>query len=379
MRTMALALVAIAGIAALLATLLVSDDDAPQPGDGGTPQIIDRRDAPSVEATDDGDENDEPEPVPALPETDPGTDATPTDAREPSSPTAPVARAEDLRMSPFRGSVMLQREGDRPVGVALGSMSYDVLLRGRRESFEVDISGGRFETQVPSVARIVLTGGVLDGETVRFPGLEAPFDPTEDDQVIVGAPFARIVLRVVDGGQRSPLTDVTVRVAGSSTAALLADEPDDGRVHVSGKASPVVLPWLPNEGATWLRVSAPGYAAATVMVQRERASEKEIELWPPSDLEVRVTGPGRTRLRAVVLLMESTEERQGQSAVFSKTRPGVLEDADAIVFPIRGLSAGPYEVVAKGYDGAGRAMDLTGKRIELGANEARTLELYVDD
>ncbi|MEM9379447.1 MAG: hypothetical protein AAGB93_05800 [Planctomycetota bacterium] len=376
MRTVALALVAIAGIAALLAMLLVSTDEPAERKDVDAPVVVDRRDVTSTEVTQSSDETDRAE----LPQ--PAVEPEPEAARAPSpAPVAPALapRAEDLRMSPFRGSVLLQRDGDPPVGVSLGSMTYDVLLRGRRESFEVEIAGGRFEAEVPSIARVLLTGGVFDGETVRFPGLEGPFDPTDDDQVLVGSPFPRIVLRVVDGGQRSPLSDVTVRIADSSTAALLQDEPDDGRVHVSGAASPVALPWLSSEGATWLRVSAPGYAAATVMVQRERATEKEVELWPPADLEVRVTGPGRTRLRAVVLLMESSEERRGQSAVFSRTRAGVMEDAEAIVFPVRGISAGPYEVVAKGYDGAGRAVNLAGKRIELGANEARTLDLHVDD
>jgi hypothetical protein len=141
--------------------------------------------------------------------------------------------------------------------------------------------------------------------------------------------------------------------------------------------APIVLPWMNAQGPIWLRVSAPGYAASNVLIDPNRASEKEIALWPPADLTVRITGPGRTQLRAIVLFLERATGRRAEAAIFTRSLPGVVEDADSITFPVVGLPGAPHRIVAKGYDGRGRAVDLGETRVELGANESREVVLRV--
>ena len=120
------------------------------------------------------------------------------------------------------------------------------------------------------------------------------------------------------------------------------------------------------------------YAASNVLVDPTRASEKEVALWPAADLSIRVTGPGRSQLKWIVLFLEGGPGRRAKAAIFSRSAQGVIEGADSTTFPIVGLPGAPHRILAKGRDGRGRTVDLGSRQVELGANEAKRVELRLD-
>jgi hypothetical protein len=304
-------------------------------------------------------------------------DAENTSPDEGSRRTYESIHVDEVALQAFRGAALIHREGERPEPVSNGTLSMEIWTRGERETVEASILEGRFEVEIPRAARVRLTGGLFEGERVRFRGLRTPFDPSEEDHAIVGVPYPLNVLRVVDGGQGSALTGVRVRRTDDESAALLADVVDEGEVLIADGVAPVILPWIESSAPVRLRVSAPGYAAANVMVDPNVAGDREVRLWPSSDLTVRVTGAGRDKLRALVLFREETGGVRPVAGMFAPSDPGVTKELDALVFDVKGVAGLPHRIVAKGYDGKGRTVDLAETRIVLGPGEARAVTLRI--
>ena len=282
-----------------------------------------------------------------------------------ASSRAPRCGGRSLETGPlaaFHGQALLQRDGETPRAAALGSIEFDVIHRGRRDSMSAKVQAGRFDVRIPEVGRVRILGGTLEGQAVRFPGAETLFDPGDDDYVLVGVPVPASVLDALDALSGAPLAGVTVRRGDDATAPRLvvaspeATNPDPAPpALVENATSPITLPWLDAPHAIWLHLDKEGYAPAAVLVEPNREARREVRLWPEASLTVRVAGPGREWLHALVLLREEGDGRTPHAATFSVTAPGVRREADAIVFEIEGLAALPHRVEAKGYDGQGHA------------------------
>lgn len=375
MRAPSFVLAVAVALAALGFALWSSKDDGTARRDGGRDEVVQRADDGDAAAR--AEDDDAGQRLPVV--DDVGATTTPDATPDGIGVRTEVPRVQpgDLVMMPFRGEALIQREDDRPRPVTVGTLSMEVWLRGGVESIEAPVANGRFEAEIPSTARVKLTAGTFDGERVRFPGLERPFEPSEDDHAIVGIPFPTNVLRVVDGGQRSPVTGVRIRRAANETAPLLAGQVDEGEIVVDDGVAPVILPWIDSPSPVHLRVTAPGYAPATVLVDPSTESDKEVALWPSADLVVRVTGEGRDMLRALVLLREEGGKRTPIAGMFRPNDPGVKRDGTQIVFDLKGVAGLPHRIIAKGYNGKGRTIDLAETRVQLGPGAARDVRLSV--
>ncbi len=292
------------------------------------------------------------------------------------------------RMASFHGAALLQREGSPPVGAGSGWIELAVLMGRHQREVTAVVSGGRFDAEIPEIARVLVLSASFDGVAVRFPGLDRPFDPTDDDYALVGIPIPVNVLVPLDAATGTPLAGITVRRGDDATAARLrepsppAADPSAPAVRpapaiVEDAASPITLPWIESTHPVWLHLSKDGYASGSVLVDPNREARREVRLWPSASLTVRLTGPGRERADAVVLLREEGEGRTVHAATFQASGPGVQRSSDAIELIVEGLAARPHQIAVKGHDGRFQVVDLATARIDLdaGADERITLLL----
>lgn len=367
-----LAALAVASAAGLFAFLRApgapppQDASPEQPATGPRPETPPASDPPPADTT--------PDPLPSIDTPDPDPDAArseqPADSTEPTGgPTRP-----------FRGIVMTQPEGQRPVQALSGTLHLELLQGGSRTPLDIELPGGRFDAEVPLRARLVLLGGEVDGTRVRFEAPRGPFDPVPQDYALVALPIPEIRLVVREGGQGVPLSSVTVTLADEPTSCWLGDQTAAPTRTPLAKdtPSPVLLPHLDAGHPTWLRVSAEDYAATHVRVDPRKPQTKEVRLFPWAELDLRIAGPKADQVRMIVLGRIESETSKPHVATLERRHPAVEKGPSGVTFPIRGLAALPHEVVAKGYDGKGRTFDLGSTRVVLEPGVRKSLELRLD-
>ncbi len=366
MRAILFAAAALALLAGLLAFLNAGGPDLPA---GEEPA---RHAAPAVTA-----------PGPADPADD--SNADPGLLEEPEPPAATIDdRSEEAAdplpgpTRPFRGIVMSQAEGERPVQARFGRLDLELLVGGTRTPLTLDLPGGRFDARVPARARLVLLGGDFEGTRVRFDAPKGPFDPSPEEYALVAIPIPEIRLDVVEGGQDVPLTGVNVARAHDPTGSWLGDDAPAFDLLIEGADSPLTLPDLDAKRPIWLRVAADGYAATHVMVDPRKPGQKAVRLHPAGELDLRVSGRRIGDLRTIVMARDEPDGRKPHVATFSLTGPGIELDQDGALFPIRGLAARPHHIIAKGVDRYGRVVDLGELDVVLEPGLRRTATLRVD-
>lgn len=366
MRAILLAAAALALFAGLLAFLNAGGPELPageEPARSAAPGVAD--------------------PGPIDPARDANADPGPLE--EPEPPAATVDERSDEAADPppgptrpFRGIVMSQAEGERPVQARFGRLDLELLSGGTRTPLTLDLAGGRFDAQVPARARLVLLGGDFEGTRVRFEAPRGPFDPLPEEYALVAIPIPEIRLEVIEGSQDVPLTGVSVARAYDSTGSWLGDEPPAFDPLMEGADSPLTLPDLGAERPIWLRVHAEGYAATHVMVDPRKPGQKTVRLHPAGELDLRVSGRRVGDLRTIVMGRDEPNGRRPHVATFSLTGTEIQRDQDGVLFPIRGLAARPHHIVAKGMDRFGRVVDLGELDVVVEPGLRRTATLRVD-
>ncbi len=365
MRATFLAAAALALFAGLLAFL---DAGGPAPPAGEEPA------RPSTRAAEEPAPTDRADAASAVPE--------PLEEPEPPAATGgdravEVAAPRPGPTRPFRGIVMSQSEGERPVQARFGRLDLEVLRGGTRTPLTLDLAGGRFDARVPARARLVLLGGDFEGTRVRFDAPKGPFDPSPEEYALVAIPIPEIRLDVVEGSQDVPLTGVSVARAHDPTGSWLGDEAPAFDPLMEGADSPLTLPDLDAQRPLWLRVEADGYAATHVMVDPRKPGQKTVRLHPAGELDLRVSGRRVGDLRTIVMGRDEPDGRRPHVATFSLTGAGIERDQDGVLFPIRGLAARPHHVIAKGVDRYGRVVDLGALDVVLEPGLRRTATLRV--
>ena len=177
--------------------------------------------------------------------------ADPEPLGEPEEPAATIDDRTDEAAGPlpgptrpFRGIVMSQPEGERPVQARFGRLDLEVLSGGTRTPLTLDLPGGRFDARIPDRARLVLLGGEFEGTRVRFDAPKGPFDPSPEEYALVAIPIPEIQLDVVEGSQDVPLTGVRVARADDPTGSWLGDEAPAFDFLMEDADSPLTLPDL---------------------------------------------------------------------------------------------------------------------------------------
>lgn len=358
-------LIALAATAAG-AYLLLSAPKGTAPGDA---QTIERRsDGVDAEAVRGG--------TPVLPDVGPQA-ATETD---PSTLTELEMQARRSTGPPvtFAGAALLQREGDRPWPARIGTLEIAVLVRAEREERTLKLLGGRFETELPGVARVQLLGGTFDGEPVRFSGMERPFRPVATDYALVGTPIPPNVLKVMDSASGAPLTGITIRHSATQGAALVGESSASGKVILEDATSPVTLPWIQATHPIWLRVESPGHAGRTVLVDTNEARTQEVVLFPEAELTVRITGPGQHYALFVALVREEGEGRRYAAGQITLGTSTADEGLDGHTLRLRSLAGMPHTVMVKGRDRRGVLRDLATERVDLLPGDAKSMNVYLE-
>jgi hypothetical protein len=317
----------------------------------------------------------------------------------PSEPTQVVPAAPELgereeanfsgqNLVEFHGSAMLQPKGQRPYPAVRGSIEIAILNHGRLVPVTVDVNQGKFQVEVPDRCRLRIDGGVLEDQAVRILGAEGLITLDADQPyTLIGEPIPVNRLRVFEGTQRVPLAGVTVRTAQDGSTARMAGADAVGEVLVADAASPIDLPYLPQERPVWLHVSAEGYATTALLLKPQQANEKDVVLWPAATLTVRVTGKLRNSLKALTIhrhepAAESSSGSQGTGspakrhfATFPMNAPGITTDTEATIFSVENVPALPLTIEARGFDKRGRETLLGSTSVELGPDQAGTVEL----
>lgn len=285
----------------------------------------------------------------------------------------------------FHGSALLQPKGQRPYPAVRGTIEIAILNHGRLVPVSVDVTQGKFRVEVPDRCRIRVEGGVLEDQAVRFLGTDGPF--TLDaalDYALVGEPIPIQRLRVFEGTQHVPLAKVTVRTGVDGATAQMTGGAPVGEVLVAEAASPIDLPFMPGQRPVWLHVSAEGYATTALLINPLEAAEKDVVLWPSATLNVRVTGPARDRLKALIL-HRNEPAAAGQKpskrhfATIGMNATGITRDPDAIIFNLENVPALPLTLEARGFDKRGRETLLGTTSVVLGTNQAGRVELRLDE
>lgn len=305
---------------------------------------------------------------------------------EPGSGTRePDATFAGETLVEFHGSALIQSEGQRPYPAMRGTIEIRILNDGKFVPVTIQVNQGKFSAEVPMRCRAEIVGGVLEGQAVRFLGCRPlmTLDHTMD-YAFIGEPIPTNRLRVFEGTQRVPLAGITVRRHEDASTALAGGQEPVGEIVIKGAASPVELPFIPVTHPIWLHVSAEGYATTAVLVDPREPNEKDVVLWPAAGVVIRVTGPGRTRLKALLLhRLEPTEEGQAPAkrhfSTLNLQTPGITTDQDATIFTLEGVPALPIVIEARGFDNKGRETRLGTSTTELGPLESRTVELYLKD
>lgn len=304
------------------------------------------------------------------------------------APEAMTDRALELDFShstlvDFHGIVMLQPKGQTPYPAIRGTVEIAILNRGQMVPMTIEIQQGQFSVELPERCRIRVDGGRLEDQTVRFLGFDGPrtLDHTLP-YALVGEPIPVNQLRVFEGTQGIPLPSVTIRQADDATTALSQGEAAVGQLLLEDVASPIELPFIDSDHPIWLHVSAEGYAATAVLVNPTEPATKDVTLWPSAQLTVRVTGPGRKKLKALILhrmepALDGKEPSKRHFATFGMRTPGMTTDPDATIFTLVGLPALPLRLEARGLDERGRESLIGTAAVELGPSETKTVELRV--
>lgn len=288
----------------------------------------------------------------------------------------------------FHGSAMLQPKGQRPYPAVRGTIEIAILNHGRLVPVTVDVNQGKFQVEVPDRCRLQIDGGKLEDQAVRFLGTSGPFTlDAKLNYALIGEPTPVNRLRIFEGAQRVPLAGVTVREANDGSTARMTGAKTVGEVLVKDAASPIDLPYLPQEHPVWLHVSAEGYATTALLLKPQQANEKDVVLWPAATLTVRVTGRLRSSLKALTIhrhepAVEGSAGSQGNGspskrhfATFAMNAPGITTDPDATIFSIENVPALPLTIEARGFDKRGRETLLGSTSVELGPDQAGTVEL----
>lgn len=362
--------------AAVLAAAFFMLRDGERPGPFLDDTSIERRTADQAAPT-------TPEPAPDVA---PPERVTPEPAEVPG-PAPRESAPPPGRTESFHGEALLQHPGSRPVPASSGTIELMVLAGSYRALETAPVLAGQFEVEVPEIARVHITGGTLDGLTVRYLGVDRPFDPTGDRYVLVGEPVPVNVLVPLDALSGTPLAGIDLRVGESSTGArLVRNEATDSapavaalpRPILSDAASPITLPFVDSEHAEWIHLQKDGYAPATVLVDPRVPARREVRMWPSADLTLRLTGKDRTMARTIVLHREESGSRTSHAATFVIDAPEVERTTDAFVLHIEGLTALPHTVEIRGYDHRGRASKLATQRVELTAGSTAIETLMVE-
>lgn len=285
------------------------------------------------------------------------------------------------RLTPFRGTVLLQRSGTEPVVQGhRGHFDLEIVRKGQRERVRVPILGGRFSIDVPRDGRVRLGAGEVDGVSVHFEEPAGLFAPSDLDYALEGVPSDRITLDVVGGASGAPLEGIRVERAGSSAAPLRlegAPEADRRRRLISAATSPVELPRIEAAGPVWLHVSAAGHAATAILVDPRATARHEVRLWPSADLDLALAGPRRTEVRMLVVVRAPRGGAEVHAGTVDVTGPAIERLPSTHVARLRGLAAVRTRIEAKGFDAGGRVVDLGSVEVELGPGELRSAELSV--
>ena len=321
-----------------------------------------------------------PQPLELAPIAQPGSDAAQGEADR----SAPVGFGAK-KLVEFHGAVLLQPKGQRPYAAVRGSIELSVLYRGQYVPVSAAVNLGTFSAELPDRSRIRIVGGQLEDQAVRFLGSEAPFDlNTGLNYALVGEPVPVKRLLVFEGTQHVPLSGVTVRTSVDGVTALMQGADPVGEVLALDAASPIDLPYLAAKHRVWLHVSAEGYATTALLVDPQKTSEKEVVLWPSATLTVRVTGPARGRLKAL-LIHRHEPPAPGQPATkqhfatFGINSPGITTDPDATIFSLENLPALLLTIEARGFDKRGREALLGKTTVELGSDQAGLVNLRVEN
>ena len=289
----------------------------------------------------------------------------------------------------FHGSVLLQPKGQRPYPATRGTVEFSMVHNGQTVVVEAEVNQGRFSVEVPERCRIHADGGRLEEQPVRILDADEPFSLDSSlNYTFVAEPVPILHLRVFEGTQRVPLAGITVRRATNGLTAIMGGVDPEGatpsKTIVVDGASPIELPYLPNKRPVWLHVSADGYATTAQLVKPQEPGELDVVLWPSATLTVRVTGPARSRLKAITIHRhEPNTDGQPPSkrhfATFDINTPGITSDPDATIFSMENIPALPLTIEARGLDKRGRVRLIGTASVELGPDQNGRIELRLED
>ncbi len=295
-----------------------------------------------------------------------------------------VAGFGNQELVDFHGTAWLQPKGEGAYLAVRGTIEIAILNNGRLVPMSVAVNQGRFSVEVPDRCRVRVQGGQLEDQTVRYLKTEGPFTlDAAMDYAMIGEPIPVNRLLIFEGTQRVPLAGVTVRTSVDGVTALMEGAAPVGEVLVADAASPIDLPYLSAQHPVWLHVSAEGYATTALLLDPQKANEKEVVLWPAATLTVRVTGPARSRLKALVVhrhepAANGKKASKRHFATFNMSSPGITTDTDATIFTMQNLPALALTVEARGFDKRGRETLLGSTSVELGVNEAGLVNLRLE-
>lgn len=298
------------------------------------------------------------------------TDEEPHSAPESSAMVGPLRS--------FHGIALIQFKSELIRESASGTLEIDVIGSGARRRVQGIVAAGQFDVEVPVNARLVLCGGEFDGHEVYFEKPKGPFDPTDDQYALVGMVAPRFQLIVRDGITGSPLRSASVHRANDVTSAWLEGEPFTGEEVTVDQPSPITLPFIDTKRPVWLRVSAPEYAGTHVLVDPREDGEREVRLWPSANLSVRVTGPGRNRLKMLLAARLDPSGQKLHAATLSITDPNIARGPDSITFPIRGLAGVGHVLVARGFNAKSQVIELGQIEVSLGPRDAKSVEFRLE-
>ncbi len=281
-------------------------------------------------------------------------------------------------MRSFHGTALIQFKDQLIRESGGGTLEIDVIGGGARTRIQGIVAAGQFDIEVPVTARLILRGGELDGHEVYFEKPKGPFDPTDDDYALIGMVSPKFRLVVRDGMTGSPLRSASVHMADDASSAWLEGSPPAGDEVIVDEPSPITLPFIDTKRPVWLRVSAPDYAGTHVLVDPREDGEREVRIWPSANLTVRVTGPGRKRLKGILASRLDPSGKRLHAATFSMTHPSIQRDTDSITFAIRGLAGVGHVFAARGLNSKGQVEDLGQIEFSLGPRDEKTVEFRLE-
>ncbi len=190
----------------------------------------------------------------------------------------------------LRGRMVLLEDGMRIPGLS-GTFTLIHWTDGRVRREKVEVLAGQWMTEVlvgsHLAARSILLGGRL--MATEGHGFSLPTDHFVELEV---HPLHDILLHVVDGETKTPLSNVEVRMRRTFRSDSSELHPGDS-LEVSdigtGLNSPVTLPKQRSRTVYWAHAS--GYAWGRIVVLHEQAGERTVELFRGGRLTVHIDGP----------------------------------------------------------------------------------------